>query len=76
MAWFIALETECRVNLLADAAAARDGNSKPIAIDEPQAEFTYAQTGTERSGFFMASPYFQTIERLQGKEYLQGKWKK
>lgn len=36
VAWFIMLEKQCEVQLLADAAAARSGN-KIVPIDEPQA---------------------------------------
>ncbi|KAM0754178.1 class II aldolase/adducin domain-containing protein [Meredithblackwellia eburnea MCA 4105] len=63
VAWFILLEAQCQVQLLADAAG------KTVEIDEPQAVFTAKEVGSERAGFFAASPYFQVIEALQGHEY-------
>jgi hypothetical protein len=63
-AWFILLEEQCHVALLARAAGT------PVPIDEPQAEFTYKETGSERSGFFLSSPYFQSIER-EREEYIK-----
>ncbi|ORY89026.1 class II aldolase/adducin, N-terminal domain-containing protein [Leucosporidium creatinivorum] len=64
VAWFILLEEQCHVALLAKAAGT------PVPIDEPQAIFTHKETGSERSGFFMASPYFQNIER-EREEYIK-----
>ncbi|KAL8278429.1 hypothetical protein RQP46_009119 [Phenoliferia psychrophenolica] len=61
--WFIMLEKQCQVQLLSDAA----GTTVPI--DEPQAIFTAKEIATERAGYFTASPYFQTIDFLQGEEY-------
>lgn len=48
------LEKQCEVILLADAAAGARGE-KAVLIDEPQAKFTYEQTGTERASYFQAS---------------------
>lgn len=63
VAWFIMLEKQCQVQLLADAAG------QTIPIDDPQAAFTYKEVGNEYAGYFQASPYFQVIEHLQGEEY-------
>nr|4XXF_A Chain A, Fuculose-1-phosphate aldolase [Glaciozyma antarctica] len=63
VAWFIMLEKQCQVQLLADAAG------QTIPIDEPQAAFTFKELGHEQAGYFQASPYFQVIEHLQGEEY-------
>ncbi|KAL8287644.1 hypothetical protein RQP46_003502 [Phenoliferia psychrophenolica] len=63
--WFISLEKQCQVQLLGEAAGT------PIDIDEPQAVFTHKQVGSERSGYFSASPYFQVIDRKQGADYRQ-----
>lgn len=63
VAWFIMLEKQCEVQLLADAAG------QAIPIDEPQAAFTFKELGHEPAGYFQASPYFQVIEYLQGEEY-------
>ncbi|KAI5474401.1 class II aldolase/adducin domain containing protein [Pseudohyphozyma bogoriensis] len=68
--WFIMLETQCQVQLLADAAALGRGiQTKPIHHEE--AQLTYDQIGSETSGYFGASVYFQTIEKEQGHEYKQ-----
>ncbi|KAK4050805.1 hypothetical protein OIV83_003226 [Microbotryomycetes sp. JL201] len=65
VARFILLENECRVALLAQAAG------KPIEIEDDAAALTHKETGSERSCFFLASPYFQVIEHEQGHEYRQ-----
>lgn len=69
--WFLMLERQCQVQLLADAAAARDPGSKPIPIGEAEAAFTRRQIGNEKAGYFAASPYFQMIEHTEGKDYKQ-----
>ncbi|KDE09471.1 hypothetical protein MVLG_00373 [Microbotryum lychnidis-dioicae p1A1 Lamole] len=54
--WFVMLEAQCQVALLAKAAGT------PVLIDE-------AQTGSERSGYFMASPLFQQLDAEVGDAY-------
>lgn len=49
------LERQCQVQLLADAAAARDPGSKPIPVGEAEAAFTRRQIGNEKAGYFAAS---------------------
>jgi len=66
--WFIMLEQECQTQLLADAAAA-GRNIQTVKIAPEEAAFTYSATGTERAGYFMASPYFEVIEAECGDEY-------
>ncbi|KAH6999335.1 class II aldolase and Adducin domain-containing protein [Ilyonectria destructans] len=66
--WFMSLETCCRVQLLADAAAAGRGG-EVVKIADKEAAFTYATVGTELAGWFSAKPTFQMMEREAGKEY-------
>ncbi|SCZ89182.1 BZ3500_MvSof-1268-A1-R1_Chr1-1g01012 [Microbotryum saponariae] len=59
--WFVMLEAQCQVALLAKAAGT------PVLIDE-------AQTGSERSGYFMgeslfSSPLFQQLDDEVGDAY-------
>jgi len=61
VAWFIMLEKQCEVQLLADAAAGGQGR-ETVKIPDDVAEFTFKTTGGENAGYFLASPYFQTIE--------------
>jgi len=68
--WFIALEQECQVQLLADAAAG-GLNTKTIKISPEDAQFTYNATGTEEAGYFIAQPYFEVIEAEFGSQYKQ-----
>lgn len=55
------LEKQCQVLLLAQG--------KGKVITPAEAAFTYRETGHERAGFFLASPYFQVIEAEQGDAY-------
>ncbi|GAA5875978.1 hypothetical protein JCM8547_000670 [Rhodosporidiobolus lusitaniae] len=61
-AWFIGLENECRVALLADAAAARDPSNPPKEIDHDAAKFTFDAAGFERAGWFESLPWFDLVE--------------
>jgi len=71
VAWYILLETQCQVQLLAEAACAGTPGSKPKEIEHEDAVFTSKQGGSEQAGFLFASPYFQVIEKEQGHEYKQ-----
>jgi len=68
VAWFILLENQCQVQLLADAAAAGRGRDT-VKISDEAAEFTYRTTGGEDVGYFSASPYFQAVEAELGDSY-------
>lgn len=60
--WFMSLETCCRVQLLADAAAAgRGGQTQKIKDDE--AAYTYKTVGSELAGWFSAKPTFAMMEK-------------
>ncbi|GAA5934182.1 hypothetical protein JCM1841_004661 [Sporobolomyces salmonicolor] len=70
VAWYILLETQCQVQLLADAACAGRGpNDQPKAIEHEDAVFTAKQGGSEKAGYLFASPYFQVIETEEGDKY-------
>lgn len=45
-------------------------DGQPIVIGQEEAEFTHKQVGSEAVGAFQASPYFETIERLD-----KGAWR-
>ncbi|KAH7160393.1 class II aldolase/adducin domain protein [Dactylonectria estremocensis] len=66
--WFMSLETCCRVQLLADAAAAGRGG-EVVKIADKEAAFTHATVGSELAGWFSAKPTFTLMEREAGKEY-------
>ncbi|GAA6006024.1 hypothetical protein JCM10207_007311 [Rhodosporidiobolus poonsookiae] len=71
VASYITLEEQCKVQLLASAAAAGFGGKvRPIEISKEEVEFT-ARGGSEEISYFLASPYFQRIEAEQGHEYRQ-----
>ncbi|GAA6002809.1 uncharacterized protein JCM10292_001312 [Rhodotorula paludigena] len=66
VAWFLLAEEQCKVQLLANAAAANPAlNASVISIDEEEAKFT-AETNGENIGYFLASPYFQVAEAEWG----------
>lgn len=65
--WFLSLESACRAQLMADAAAAGTGGAT-IKIPDAQASYTYQSTGTELAGWFSAKPTFDDMERLAGRE--------
>jgi ribulose-5-phosphate 4-epimerase/fuculose-1-phosphate aldolase len=60
--WFMSLERCCKVQLLADAAAAGRGG-ETVKIEEEDAAFTYRTVGTELAGWFSAKPTFDVAER-------------
>jgi ribulose-5-phosphate 4-epimerase/fuculose-1-phosphate aldolase len=59
--WFMSLEKCCKVQLLADAAAAGRGG-KTVKIAEEDAAITYQTVGTELAGWFSAKPTFDVAE--------------
>lgn len=67
--WFMSLETCCRVQLLADAAAAGRGG-QVTKIDDQAAEYTYKTVGTELAGWFSAKPTFFMMERESKEDHL------
>lgn len=66
--WFISLDTCCRVQLLADAAAASRGG-ETVKIADKEAAFTFETVGTEVAGWFSAKLTFNLMERECGQEY-------
>ncbi|WVR07310.1 hypothetical protein IAU60_004351 [Kwoniella sp. DSM 27419] len=70
VAWFMALDNECKCVLSAEAAAAMSG-SKPISISPEVAEFSWRETGTEEAGRFEALPFFDLVEEECGGAHRQ-----
>jgi ribulose-5-phosphate 4-epimerase/fuculose-1-phosphate aldolase len=68
--WFASLEKCCRIQLVADAAAAGRGDST-IKIDDEDAEFTYPSVGSPSAGWFAAQPMFDVMAKRSAPEYLQ-----
>ncbi|KAF9518475.1 hypothetical protein BS47DRAFT_1338410 [Hydnum rufescens UP504] len=68
VAWFIMLEKQCEVQLLADAAAAGRGGGT-VKISDEVAAAVHERAGHEITGYFFASPYFQAIEAEVGESY-------
>ncbi|KAJ6445158.1 meiotically up-regulated 14 protein [Purpureocillium lavendulum] len=68
--WFNTLESCCKTQLLADAAAAGRGG-RPIEIDDEDAEFTFKTIGTPQAGWFAGQPPFAVLERQFGSEVFQ-----
>ncbi|PWN38803.1 arad-like aldolase/epimerase, partial [Ceraceosorus guamensis] len=58
---FIALERHCQVQLLADAASARDGK-RPTQISDEEAEYTANQTASEHACWFQALGIFEMVD--------------
>jgi len=66
--FFSSLEKSCKVQLLADAAAAGAG-IKTIKIDDEDALYTYKAIGNERAGWFSGLPEFQALEAREGQKF-------
>ncbi|VUC21573.1 unnamed protein product [Clonostachys rosea] len=64
--WFVSLERCCQAQLMAEAAA-----TKPIPIDEEDAEFTYKSVGLGGVGWFSAQPMFDVLREEIGDAYLK-----
>ncbi|MHB8467169.1 MAG: class II aldolase/adducin family protein [Acidimicrobiales bacterium] len=57
--WFITMERNCQVQLLAEAAGT------PVLIDSEMAATTQAQVGSHVAGWFSFQPLFERISREQ-----------
>jgi len=68
--WFMSLETCCRVQLMADAAAAGRGG-QTLKIADEDAAYTYKAVGSELAGWFSAQPTFRVMELESGSEYAE-----
>jgi len=68
--WFVSLEKCCRVQLLADAAAAGTGAGGTKKIGDAEARFTYKSVGTPLAGWFSAKPLFDIIAMETKEDYL------
>jgi len=66
--FYTSLEKSCRVQLLADAAAAGRGINT-IKVDEEDAAYTYKMVGNHRSGWFSGLPEFQALEAREGQNF-------
>ncbi|KIV95678.1 hypothetical protein B0A52_07137 [Exophiala mesophila] len=55
--WFISLDKTCHAQLLADAASAGSGYKK-ILINDDEAEYSYAQVGTDEKGWLAFQGYY------------------
>lgn len=66
--WFVSLESTCRAQLLADAAAGGRGG-ETIKIDDKDAAYTYQSTGSELAGWFSAKPAFDSMARESSVSY-------
>jgi ribulose-5-phosphate 4-epimerase/fuculose-1-phosphate aldolase len=64
--WFTSLEKCCHSQLMAEAAA-----TKPIPIDQEDAEYTYKTVGMPHVGWFSAQPMFEVLESEIGDAHLQ-----
>lgn len=62
--WFITMERSCQVQLLADAAAARDG-SAPRTIKAEAAQQAYSIVGSAFAGWFQFQPLYARIVKEQ-----------
>ena len=68
--WFMSLDKTCHAQLLADAAANGAGRKK-IMIDDEEAEYSYAQVGTEEKGWLAFQGYYdEQLKKTRG-DFLQ-----
>ncbi|VUC30662.1 unnamed protein product [Clonostachys rosea] len=63
--WFVSLEKCCHVQLMAEAAA-----TKPITIDQADAEVTCKTVGSPMAGWFSAKPMFDVMAEECEDKYL------
>ncbi|MBW0517766.1 hypothetical protein O181_057481 [Austropuccinia psidii MF-1] len=68
--WFISLENLCRIQLIADAAAA-GRQIKTIKVGDTEAKFTYETVGSDFSGWAQAQPYYDHIHDQTQGSYLK-----
>ncbi|RFU33711.1 hypothetical protein B7463_g2631, partial [Scytalidium lignicola] len=66
--WFLSLESACRAQLMADAAAAGRGGVT-VKIPDAEAEYTYQNTGNELAGWFSAKPAFDDMARTTIRDF-------
>ncbi|KAG1813665.1 class II aldolase/adducin domain-containing protein [Suillus subaureus] len=66
--FFISMEKCCKVQMLADRAAAARG-LKPRLIDPENAADTHKQLGSDMGGWFDGLPEFQLLEHEEGKRF-------
>lgn len=70
VSWFYLLDKVCHVQLLADAAAqGRGGETHKITHEE--AVYTRGVAGSHKAGWFGGQMYFDLIDDITGKAYLQ-----
>lgn len=62
--WFITMERSCQVQLLAEAAAARNGVA-PVQIREASAQQAFNLIGTPNAGWFQFQPLYARIVKEQ-----------
>ena len=65
MFFYQALETACRVQLMADPAAAAYGK-RPIQIADEEAYLTWKLAGTAQSGWRQGLSEFELLEHKEG----------
>lgn len=68
--WFYQLEKVCQVQLLADAAAAGRGG-ETHKLDDEEAIYTRGVAGTHKAGWFGGKMFFDLIDDITNKSYLQ-----
>ena len=57
--WFMSLDKTCQAQLLVEAAESNSKNGlKRVLISDEEAEYSYAQTGTEEKGWLAFQGYF------------------
>ncbi|KAI9870916.1 MAG: hypothetical protein M1823_008601, partial [Watsoniomyces obsoletus] len=56
--WFISLDKTCHAQLLADAAANGNSGLKKRLISDEEAQYSYAQVGTEEKGWLAFQGYY------------------
>ena len=62
--WFRDLDDCCRVQLLADAAAAGRGG-KTLKVDGEDAAYTWKSVGTSLAGYFQGKPEFDIMSESE-----------
>ena len=68
--WFYLLDKACHVQLLADAAAQGRG-STTSKITPEEVIYTRGVAGTHKAGWFGGKMFFDLIDDVTGKAYLQ-----
>ncbi|KAF2163467.1 hypothetical protein M409DRAFT_68412 [Zasmidium cellare ATCC 36951] len=68
--YFISMDKACQVQLLVEAAEQRSGHKKTIVSDE-EAEYSYAQTGSQAKGWLHFQPYYDQILAKTKRSFLR-----